>query len=270
MKRIAIIGRPRSGTTALRVGWRKLKNIHVYDEIFHEVDANREENFLNFVDALSATPNAHLLTPSYKVRNTLFNAYVEHLDACTAKAAPEAQAYVCSINYNFLGALNCVTQSFEEPPRLLNYLGVHKFLIIHLVRRNLLASIISEMLAKQTGVWHLGYLSADKASQDSVRVDVDYLLRRLYLGHAELLTYAAQLQTQKSVLSVDYERLYLEDRRLDETEMARIEEFLGLNNLPRVVGLAKTRVRKLRETIENIREVETALRWTQFHSMLDE
>jgi hypothetical protein len=167
--------------------------------------------------------------------------------------------------------LNSIYQALHEPPKLLDYLHDDQFKIIHVVRNNILAVIISEMLAMKTGVWHLGYLDAAKANTEvQLRVDVASLMDRLYFTQAENLAYARILSGRSNTVTVSYESLFGSDRQMNEPDLAAIEAHVGASQpLPRIVEYAKTRTRRLRDLIENVDELEAVLRCSPFAAMLD-
>lgn len=257
----------------MRSLFRNLEKTVVFDEIFHEDEPGREDNFLYFLGKCCAEPGfyARKLIPSHDRRLALFEDYFSYLDELAATRVDGCDAFVASVNYNSLGALNSIYHELYAPPKLLDLVRGEKFKIIHLVRQNILAAILSEMLAIKTGVWHLGYLDADKAeTKAKVHVDVSVLMRQLYLARAEYLTFKEALENRANVITLRYETLFEPDRHVNETDLSRLETHLHLAQpLPRQVEYAKTTTIPLRDLIENIGEVEAALGWTPFGHMLD-
>jgi LPS sulfotransferase NodH len=106
-------------------------------------------------------------------------------------------------------------------PAVLDYLKVHDFKVIHIVRENLLKTYISRLRARQTGV----YLSTKSAKKVLLHVPVDSLIEEL----AALENEQERLQSMVSRLSLDSVSVRYESiaGRLRGSELRRLLLFLG-------------------------------------------
>jgi LPS sulfotransferase NodH len=148
-------------------------------------------------------------------------------------------------------------------PTVLDYLQIHEFKIVHVVRRNLLKTYISRIRARQTGV----YLSTGSPETVLLHVPVDSLIERL----AELEKEQQALQSLLSRLNLDsvtvsYESLASQSR---ESEVERILSFLIVDPEIRLEPRStKITPDDLAQVIANYEEVATALSDTAYEHFL--
>lgn len=149
-------------------------------------------------------------------------------------------------------------------------IGVDRFIVLR--RKNYLRKIVSSLIAKETGVWHIRDNSDPKPV--AVRVDVNDL--RLDRQSGPLLAHLENfdenfkrldtLLSGKPVLKVSYE----EDIERDPLVAYRkIVDFCGLTRMSPVVRLKKTNPYPLCDLIVNYGEVREYLSDSNFAWMLE-
>jgi LPS sulfotransferase NodH len=272
MDKIFILARPRSGSTALRSLFVDINGLYVFGEIFHYDQHDQPENFQYFLKnrILPSENLRELLIPFSENQEKLFSLYIDHLEGLVTEEESGARTLLAAIHYNNFSVSNTVTHAISDPPLLLWRLTESNGRIIHLVRRNTLASIVSWHLAKQTGVWHVSADTITKTQPPKeISIDVKDLLRSLYSAEVERETYESVLSKASNALTVTYEDLFRADGDLNPSIVDAICQHVRLPKLQNKVAYSKTRGRSLRETIANIKEVDAALRWTPFYWMLD-
>jgi LPS sulfotransferase NodH len=155
-------------------------------------------------------------------------------------------------------------KQLQNYPEILVYLAVHRVRVIHLTRRNLLDVVVSEELAKLTGVSHA--LADSSSSIPMVQIDTGTIVNRL-AGLRNKPNRVRQLIRLfiNPMLEVTYESLLEND---DEFE--RILKYLEVANSRADAGssLAKRGVRSHRESIANYDELQRRLDSTPFSHML--
>lgn len=155
-------------------------------------------------------------------------------------------------------------KQLQTYPEILAYLAVHRVRVIHLTRRNLLDVVVSEELAKLTGVSHA--VAESSSAIPMVQIDTGTIVSRLTrLKEKPIQVRKLIRMFTYPMLEVTYEALLESD---DEFE--RILEYLNLGDSHREVGsnLAKRGVRSHRESIANYDEVQRRLDSTPFSHML--
>ncbi len=149
-------------------------------------------------------------------------------------------------------------------------MGVDRFIVLR--RNNYLRKVVSSLVAKETGVWHIRDNSNPRPA--AVRVDVDDL--RLDRQNGPLLTHLEKfdedfrrldtLLAGLPALKISYE----EDVERDPLVAYRkIADFCGLATINPEVRLRKTNPYPLRDLITNYEEVRVYLAESDFAWMVE-
>lgn len=152
----------------------------------------------------------------------------------------------------------------------LDGLGFQRFVL--LTRRNILRKLVSNLVARERGRWHLS--AGETATLEPVRVDTENLLM------ASVKPLVAHIRDTFA----DYERLrvLLKDRSClalvyeDDVQhdphagFRKICEFLEIESIDIPVRHARTTPHPLKQVIQNYDEVQTVLSNTEFAWMLEE
>ena len=159
-------------------------------------------------------------------------------------------------------------------PDAMAYVTLRRVRVIHLVRRNLLDIVLSEMVREQTGVWHV--TNDGRPEQPGkirpldglkIRIDPDELLRWLnHLARNQQVFRTWLAASRARALEVEYEQL------VGEHELfAGILAFLGLDpgdwSILRT-GHEKVNTKNHAELIENVAEIEARLYGTPYAQLL--
>ena len=149
-------------------------------------------------------------------------------------------------------------------PELLAYLAIRRVSIVHLTRLNLVDIVVSEELARVTGVSHVR--SGVTSTVPTVHLNPTILRERLH----QLSERPGQVRrlircTACPCIEVTYEALLN-----GEEEFLRTLEFLGVSDptVHVVSSLAKRGLRSHRDAITNYDEVKQILESTPFAGML--
>ena len=151
-------------------------------------------------------------------------------------------------------------------PALLPLLSVQRVRVVHLIRANLLAALISWKIARETGIYHV---RRQREHRGLVLADPKRL--RSELEEQELAIEGARRRLERlrlPRLEISYEELV---GRKEET-YTRVLRYLGLEPQVELLSstLQRTRVGSVLEHLENADEVRGALAGTRFEWMLEE
>jgi len=146
-------------------------------------------------------------------------------------------------------------------PSLAALLPAFGIRVIHLVRENLLETVVSVAAARESGL----YVTRSTVKKTpAIRVDVEHLVAELERRHRLVARHRALLRAVPS-LEFAYEQ-YVAD---PSAEDARIMALVGLEPVELGSRVQRTGARSVRDRISNIDEVESALASTRFARFLD-
>lgn len=159
--------------------------------------------------------------------------------------------------HSFIVDVPTLTQSLDElfsrynGMKILDYqlseelyahlLGIHDYKVIFLRRRNLLQTVVSGLIAEQTGVWRVTDLTTDNEAKYNELTplsvqEVDERLRYLKELHRLYRGLAAQRPPELTTF-VDYEDLYTKDVSNNIAVLSSIFSFVGASApVPEKVG----------------------------------
>ena len=123
-------------------------------------------------------------------------------------AAPlDAKYALIDVKYNSVHNLNPVWQSISEVPFLLKQIKKHQFPVIHLIRRNVLETYVSNVRAARTGQY-IAQVGEDVKSA-KVRLDSSILIDELSRRLSEIQVFENWLSGLglKNLYSLDYEEI---------------------------------------------------------------
>lgn len=267
MRPVVMIARPRSGTNALRDILRRSPELTVLGEVFHNRYADPSLGFYPFLEeAVRQAPG--LVLPSEANRQALLTGFVELLYERT-HTPPERQL-VFGVNYNSLHGLNTYWQNSYEAPFLITLLQRLGWKVIHLIRRDVLAALVSEHRAKRSGRWH-ARKDQPESLADPARVTLPTARLRFELEQrlAEVEALEHALSRHPRVLSLTYETLFDADGKARTEPLAQIAAFLELSSpLPQETGFVRTGSGRISDVIENFAQLTEALRGSRFEGLL--
>lgn len=158
----------------------------------------------------------------------------------------------------------------RRSPEVMAYAAARQVGVVHLIRRNLLDTVISAKLAATTGLYHLAGDARtpvpwwpSKKVETTVRLHVPDVLRELDLLTRERRRIRAWLRvTRTPVCELEYEAL-----AANRYAFAPVLVFLGLSERDTSLldsGLQKLQTRPQTDVLENFTEVREALRPTPY------
>jgi LPS sulfotransferase NodH len=136
--------------------------------------------------------------------------------------------------------------------------------IIHLERQDLIASVISDLLARKRGVWHR---EAGLAAPDAVTLDVEEF-RRFVGYHLRWRRREREAVADLPHLHLTYEEDLLGEASLRRTS-ERMLDHLGLPVQPLSAGLIRTDDRATDKVVINLRELLDSLQGTRGEALLE-
>jgi LPS sulfotransferase NodH len=231
---IAIIGSPRSGTTAFGQALAQAVDAAYLGEIFHAVRGPQDDidferflvvpwtNFFSFKEEVIKEFPAFIY-PSRKNQDALWALFLERMRERAGKAT-----LVIDIKYNSLDHMNHIWQEPSNPPHMLRILSAAKVPLFHIVRNDLFAQAVSIQRAQVTGLWHL---SASKAPREAgaIKIDPRLAARFMQTTSANRRLVTNFLRPHKPVLELAYEDIFTDDGDLTSETRERIGSFLDLD-----------------------------------------
>lgn len=246
-KPIVLLSVQRSGTNFLR---RVIGSHPAIDPLFGEIfDPNHNGKTLSFFNfyqrAVADDPT--LCLPDRRI--AAFEKYIEFLDGNVA-----ADHYVLDIKYASLRHMESYWPRAREV--LTQYIIDRQWPVIHLIRTDLLAAILSHMRARETGVWMTK--NPDHRDTFSTTVDPAGVLNSVAGRRHAIQKYRRDFEGAR-LLELVYEEFVDSPNGISEPAMERIRDFLGVaDEFSRTPETRKLITRPLSETIENYDEVLAA------------
>lgn len=262
MRYAVVIGTQRSGTTVLRSLLGSHPEIATFGEVFLYRHAHMKECYYHFLrNEVQSDPD--LVIPGPEASPALFDRFLEYLETLVPEGTGTI-AFDCK--YNFLdGSIVPGERHWGQPPFLLRQFRRRKFSIIHCVRRNALATIVSSHLTNKNKVWATNDLTRIKHTMATV--PTDNLLNSLKHRKKEQDHYSELLGSPTFVAY--YEDMF--DRTQFSAAFLRdLSEHLGLENRFVAEPQLKKIAPPVSHAIENLNEIKSLLRETEFNWMLED
>ncbi|MGI8904953.1 MAG: sulfotransferase family protein [Candidatus Sumerlaeaceae bacterium] len=241
MVRFMVAGIRRTGTTLIRTTLNKHPDVRCIGEAFNFkgrflATHGNEFGYRKYLDARPL-----LRIQDMFARKSTVQRYLDELYATPGFAA--------------IGFKLMLSQSHTFP-MVMEYLRRHDARVIHVVRQNVLKTLISRTVKRKTKV-----SSSTKAiGKTSITLREDRLLRDLERLDAE------NEQWARECAGMPYIRVSYEDFVFDKQgELRRLLEFLDINTVPELQSdLVKLTSDNLREVLSNYEAVERKLQGTRF------
>jgi len=171
---IFLLAAERSGTHFVRSLVQNTGFIFAPGEVCNANADASEHNPLSFfqfrADAVRKLPELALPTPSNQYE--LLDLYFNSLSDC----APKSQRFMCDIKYSHIHNFNNFWWDLFSVPFLLDFARRRSVSIVHLVRRKIFQTAVSELYASQSGVWRTEH--APDVVMNQIFVDLPALKRK--------------------------------------------------------------------------------------------
>jgi hypothetical protein len=243
-KPIVLLSIQRSGTNFLR---RVLGSHPAIDPLFGEIfDPNfikQPLSFFNFYQrAVVGDPS--LCLPDQRI--VAFENYIECLDRKV-----EAEHYILDIKYNSIRQMESYWPRAKEV--LTQYIIDQQWPVIHLIRTDLLAAIVSQMRARETGVW----MTKGNNHCDSYSTTVDPVgIVNTLVGRRQAIEKYRRDFTGARLLELIYEEFIEAPNGINELSVERMRNFLNVTDkFSRVPETKKLITQPMSEVIENYENV---------------
>ncbi len=254
-----IVGRPRTGTTALRTLLTAGGAVDC-GEILHP-RMGQDRNYYRYLAARIAG-DPLLAHPSRQWG--VFDDYIGDL-----RRRFDGAPLALDMKIGMFDAL----PSFTERGRYgtVDYLREHATCVFHVVRRNRLRAAASFKVSEALGVWSANAAQADKARARKRKVTLDPVaLKRSYRAHARQdQRFAKAFEGDRRFVRVVYEQMFTADGDWAPGLHKRIAAATGMDALPARPTTARLNPEPLRELVANLDEVAAALRDTPHAWMLE-
>jgi LPS sulfotransferase NodH len=222
---VVLISHERSGSHFLADMLGSTSEIASVDEVcnFDAVDAEKSKaSFFRFRYQCQIEDPDFSLKPDAKTITDLLDAYFSHLVRCV-----KSDKILVDIKYGHVHNFETGWRPSEYRPFLLNYLEKRDVRIVHLSRKNAMATVISSFVAEKTRVWH-ARSGEGKAKTQKLRVPVHNLVHDALALEREKQNFFGWLAGNRCH-HVAYEEI-CDGGALKERTMQRLCKFLDLSS----------------------------------------
>jgi len=259
-----IIGKERSGTTALRSMIASTGKFDDYHELFAEHSlAGGHSEFAKFVSA-QEIDRAQMLLGRTKLR--LFMEWIAHIDKSNGGTP------LIDVKYGYVNFFDSWWR-VRYRPAMMQLAQGEGFKYIHMVRRNKIEILSSLQQAMQSNSW---VQANDRASPEAylrpVEMDIDraiYKIETLIMEEEVVRSYLNDSPHHLAVHTIEYEDLFARDVDIAMRTRRSLAEFLEVREDQLVPKVMKQDNRALDARISNYEELSRLLAPTKYAWMLD-
>jgi LPS sulfotransferase NodH len=257
-----LIARQRSGTGAVGTVLDQHKQIKYLGEVFHPGNTGQEQNFFTFLLEQVAQDPQNALPDN---RMAVFRRF---LDAESERHGAH-QRLIVDIKYNSLHHLDDGWRDPLRMPLVIRRAREEGVPIIHLTRRNSVATFVSGRLAEVNKIWHAR--KDDTMQQSSVTVDIRQLSDHVTMIEREIDLISEWLDGHPGLINIEYANAFVEDGSLAPEIVAELEAKLGVEAFEKVKPVfVKQAPARLEQSIENFALVKRAFEGTPYQWMLEQ
>jgi len=215
----------RSGTTALHHVFRK-NGLFCPGEIFHPT-RRENDSFFEFLEVENISAEQQIQNPE-----TVWESYLEYL----GKFADDRNI-ILDIKYNSWHHFNGAWQQPLNPPRLLKLLPPSCW-IIHIVRDDVFAQVMSGVIAQQRGKFH----SRDETDLTDLEFSVNpkNFQSRVRLINQTKQCYLDWLQQRKNTVLLHYEGMFSDNKLTENAQKIIARTGIELSDIETSLRKPKT------------------------------
>jgi len=244
-RKFIVLAHQRSGSSMIIGSLRRHPQVVGFGELFGRLRIGFNVEGYEEQKHSEAMLNARNAFPIEFLDNYIFSSYPEDKRAVGFKLFPDQLAGP---------HLRCVWEWIG---------GQRDLAVIFLTRRNLLATYVLLLVAKETGAY--GIRQAAERPSITVSVDLDECLAS-FREREEYNALARERIAGHQVLELAYEELAADPA----AHLVRIQEFLGLDVRPPEITAVRKETRPLSQVIANYEEVRKRLAGTKWAGFLEE
>ena len=193
----AILASQRSGTTLFRSILNTHPKVHAFDEVYGGLRPQREPNYLSFLlQQISNDPSRAV--PKVETLKQLFQDHHAKLEALT----PEASVRLVDIKYTHVHRFNPLNYHILELPYVLRCIEASGGSVLHVIRKNILATYTSAVVAKRNASYRA--MKAESVKETRVTMNAEETLRELENRDREI-EHFRHLLRESAVKEIYYE-----------------------------------------------------------------
>ena len=251
----AILASQRSGTTLFRSILNTHPRVHAFDEVYGGLRPQREPNYLGYLlQQVSADPA--YAVPKVETLKQLFQDHHAKLEALT----PEAAVRLVDIKYTHVHRFNPLNYHILELPYVLRCIHASGGTVLHVIRKNLLATYTSAVIAKRNASYRA--TKAELVRETCVTMDAMTTLQELENRDREIEHFRTLLKGS-AVKEIYYEDM-IQDGLFSETVLSQLAQSWSVGmDFDRKPEREKI-VPPLSQAIINFSEIEEKLAPTKF------
>ena len=258
-----LLAKQRSGT---RVFGRMLDShpgVAYCSEIFHE-KASEQNSYFHF---LKRQIERDLQNIDYIYPDRRLDSFADFLAATGTKYSKDN--FILDIKYNQLHHLNDYWHLINNQPQIFKFIKQNNYPVIHLIRRNILKVLVSQLLAANHNVWHAKPENIDRIQKTKIKLDPDKIIKQIKNRKNEMNRISSFFKSYNNSLTVYYEDLFDENREFSKTTVDALSDFLQVDSSQfnlKPVYIKQTSL--LDSVIENFDEIKESLKNTEFECFL--
>lgn len=267
---VVILANQRSGTVGLGLGLEQAFGVSWVGEIFHSNFLGRKNpsnrdfsnssvNFFKFKSKL-VEENPILSLPSEENQENLFGRYLNFVEKLVA-----AETVIFDVKYNSWHHLNGYWSMPGQMPGLGVILKKRAIPIVHLIRENLFEQYCSQLIAIQSGKWHVKI--EDDYSPPRVHIDPKQCEARLNSIQEARDWYNAKFGGYRKFSTISYEEIFV-GNKLSEKCVGMFSEILGSDPISNDELPIKKSIVSLSNLVENKEEVQEYFAGSRFEDMV--
>lgn len=249
---VVLLCAQRTGSGALGSLLGKHPSVSYWGEIFHPDDGHSPQNFFHHLEKSKASLSRFVRSLD---KTEMFEAYLRDI----GKRDP-GHAVLIDIKYSSTHHLNGAFHTPGERPDVMAWIWRRQVPVIHLKRANHLRTLVSAMLAHQSGVWHTTEAVPDLPRP--IEIDIGLMLSHMAWSRSMERLFDGYVGQARRSATVEYETLFDSQGRLGVAERSEIADLLDLEPaelVNQVPGLTRQSPQPLAELISNFDEVAGAL-----------
>ena len=259
-----VIGRQRSGTTAFR-DVLAVNGALDCNEIFHG-DLNGQDTFYkwrfyNYV-WMKIKENGRYIHP--ESHRDLFLDYLNYVSNQNID-----KNIVMDIKYFALNLIPSYEDIMNSRPFIFEAIADKNYNIVHIVRRNKLRVLVSEVISYATGIWSVTYGSLASTKKSKVNIGPAYSLKFIQDQIDLDAKVSSMIKDFPGYSRIDYEDMFSSSGEISSSTIDIVCKCLKLDSIIPQTFQKKMNPEKLEMLIDNFRDIQKILKGTDYEWMID-
>ena len=258
-----LLAKQRSGTRVFGHMLDSHPSVAYCSEIFHE-NASSENSYFHF---LKHQIEQDLQNLDYIYPDRRLDSFADFLFSIGTKYGKDN--FVLDIKYNQLHHLNDYWHLINNQPQIFRFIKKNNYPVIHLIRKNILKVLVSQLLASNHHVWHAKQENIDCIKKTKIRLDPNKILNQIRNRKNEMNRISSFFANYQNTLTIYYEDLFDENQQFSKTTVKTLSDFLQVDSSQfnlKPVYVKQTSL--LDSVIENFEEIKDSLKNTEFEYFL--